>query len=383
MTDTADTTTLSADERAASARGFFDVDPLAGGVFPPPPPAVPTLAVPLVTAPGIPQLPTIAPPAPSQATPFAFSPSGPGPTGPPPKPHSKRKGGGARRFISWLIVLAVVGGGVYAAITYGPELMNRTEDDPTASEPDAPLVFPPVVPVAVPTRTANFVVEQPADNGTTVRYEVTNDFETGVSRLLVDRATVSDIEVLAVFDVAYVHEVDQPNWWSLPRGGFPLAGGPERQRWLRTVDEYFPEAMRSFITIDGASESMTGTEPTRHLVVTVDVSGLAASATAVIALGLLAQIAGRSVEPAADAPRPPASSILVTAQPGETVWEVAVRVAPGRSGPEVAALAERIAVENALSSARLGSGQVLRVPPDDEHRAAGQSAHHPHDTPSP
>ena len=282
MTDTADTTTLSADERAASARGFFDVDPLAGGAFPPPPPAVPTLAVPLVTAPGIPQLPTIAPPAPSQATPFAFSPSGPGPAGPPPKPHSKRKGGGARRFISWLIVLAVVGGGVYAAITYGPELMNRTEDDPTASEPDAPLVFPPVVPVAVPTRTANFVVEQPADNGTTVRYEVTNDFETGVSRLLVDRATVSDIEVLAVFDVAYVHEVDQPNWWSLPRGGFPLAGGPERQRWLRTVDEYFPEAMRSFITIDGASESMTGTEPTRHLVVTVDVSGLAASATAVI-----------------------------------------------------------------------------------------------------
>jgi Tfp pilus assembly protein FimV len=89
---------------------------------------------------------------------------------------------------------------------------------------------------------------------------------------------------------------------------------------------------------------------------------MAASATAVIAVGLLAQIAGQSVEPAADAPRAPASSILVTAQPGETVWEVAVRVAPGRSGPEVAALAERIAVENALSSARLGAGQVLRVP---------------------
>ena len=89
---------------------------------------------------------------------------------------------------------------------------------------------------------------------------------------------------------------------------------------------------------------------------------MAASATAVIALGLLAQIAGQSLEPAADAPRPPASSILVTAQPGETVWEVAARVAPGRSGPEVAALAERITVENALSSARLGSGQVLRVP---------------------
>lgn len=88
----------------------------------------------------------------------------------------------------------------------------------------------------------------------------------------------------------------------------------------------------------------------------------AASATAVVGLGLLAQIAERSVEPAADASRPPASSVVVTAQPGETVWEVAERVAPGRSGREVAALAERIVVENALSSAQLGPGQVLRVP---------------------
>ncbi len=61
---------------------------------------------------------------------------------------------------------------------------------------------------------------------------------------------------------------------------FPFVGGPERQRWLRTVDEYFPAAMRSFITIDGASEAEIGTVMTRHLVVTVDVAGLAASAPA-------------------------------------------------------------------------------------------------------
>ena len=48
-------------------------------------------------------------------------------------------------------------------------------------------------------------------------------------------------------------------------------------------------------------------------------------------------------------------------QPGETVWEVASRVAPELSGPRRAALAERIVVDNALASVRLRPGQVLRV----------------------
>jgi hypothetical protein len=53
--------------------------------------------------------------------------------------------------------------------------------------------------------------------------------------------------------------------------------------------------------------------------------------------------------------------VVVTAGRGETVWDVAARIAPERPGPEVAAVAERIVVENELRSARLEPGQVLRV----------------------
>jgi hypothetical protein len=83
---------------------------------------------------------------------------------------------------------------------------------------------------------------------------------------------------------------------------------------------------------------------------------VAASAAVVVALGLLARVA----EPASTPVRPPAA-VVVTAEPGETVWDVAARVAPGRPGAEVAAVAERIVADNALGSVRLEPGQVLRV----------------------
>ncbi len=43
------------------------------------------------------------------------------------------------------------------------------------------------------------------------------------------------------------------------------------------------------------------------------------------------------------------------------MWEVAERVAPASSGPELAAVAERIVTDNSLTSVRLHPGQVLRV----------------------
>jgi hypothetical protein len=89
------------------------------------------------------------------------------------------------------------------------------------------------------------------------------------------------------------------------------------------------------------------------------VSGIAVvavSAAVVVALGLLVRVA----EPAPVPEQAPAP-VVVTAAPGETVWDVAARVAPGRPGPEVAAVAERIVVENDLRSVRLEPGQVLRV----------------------
>jgi Tfp pilus assembly protein FimV len=75
-----------------------------------------------------------------------------------------------------------------------------------------------------------------------------------------------------------------------------------------------------------------------------------------VALGLLARVA----EPAPTSVRPPAP-VVVTVEPGETVWDVAARVAPGRPGAEVAAVAERIVADNSLDSVRLEPGQVLRV----------------------
>jgi hypothetical protein len=90
---------------------------------------------------------------------------------------------------------------------------------------------------------------------------------------------------------------------------------------------------------------------------------VAVSAAAVVALGLLT----RAVESDAAAPGPvpavvlPHAPVVVTAAAGETVWEVAARVAPGLPAPEVAALAERIVADNALTSMRLRAGQVLRV----------------------
>lgn len=83
---------------------------------------------------------------------------------------------------------------------------------------------------------------------------------------------------------------------------------------------------------------------------------VAASAAVVVALGLLVRVA-EPVPVPEQAPAP----VVVTAAPGETVWDVAARVAPGRPGPEVAAVAERIAVGNDLRSVRLEPGQVLRV----------------------
>jgi hypothetical protein len=51
----------------------------------------------------------------------------------------------------------------------------------------------------------------------------------------------------------------------------------------------------------------------------------------------------------------------VTVEAEATVWEVARLVAPESSGPELAAVAERIVTDNSLTSVQLRPGQVLRV----------------------
>jgi hypothetical protein len=91
------------------------------------------------------------------------------------------------------------------------------------------------------------------------------------------------------------------------------------------------------------------------------------TAAAVVLLGLLADAvtqsragapAGASLQPATgSAP----AVVTVTVGPEATVWDVARGVAPAAPGPELAGLAERIVVDNDLSSVRVHPGQVLRV----------------------
>jgi len=57
-----------------------------------------------------------------------------------------------------------------------------------------------------------------------------------------------------------------------------------------------------------------------------------------------------------------AGEVTVTVTTATTVWDVADRVAPGASGPERAALVDRIVAANALTSMRVAPGTVLRVP---------------------
>jgi hypothetical protein len=94
-------------------------------------------------------------------------------------------------------------------------------------------------------------------------------------------------------------------------------------------------------------------------------AGLAVTVVAgavVVALGLLvdAASAARAGEEGGRAPQIP---VIVTVDAERTPWDVARRVAPGASGPELAALAERIVTDNSLGPVPLHPGQVLRVIP--------------------
>ncbi len=99
----------------------------------------------------------------------------------------------------------------------------------------------------------------------------------------------------------------------------------------------------------------------RRLVGGVAVGVLAAAV--VVALGLLADAVGAARDGGPAAPVPAVGvDGTVTAGGGETVWDVARRVAPSGSGPEITAVAERIVTGNSLTSVQLAPGQVLRIP---------------------
>jgi hypothetical protein len=256
------------------------------GGFPPPPPA-PGVA-PVVAPPNqinqAPMLPYVAPPVPRPATapaanPFASSLNQQ--WTPTPGPVRQPRSGKARRFFSWMLVLAIIGGVTYVGFTYGSDLMELATGDEATEEPTAPLVFPTATATPTPIRTATFTVERPDALRGPQKYEVTSDFESGISRVVIDRGDAPDVEVLTLWDQAVIRRVDQPNWYRLDRGAFPIGSESGRIRWIRTIDELIPPLLRGAATITEASESTVGTESARRLVVTIDPAAITqASATA-------------------------------------------------------------------------------------------------------
>ena len=275
-------------------------DTLTRPGFPPPPPSSVALAVPPAPSavaiapppppvpwPGQisqagPALPTVAPAVPRPATtdtnPFTAAMFGA--LTPEPAKKPSQRGGGLRRAVKWLLLLAILGGIAFAGVTYGPDLVERANGPDEDNGPTAPLVYP--IPTATPAvvRTATFTVSELDSFGGTQTYEVTADFESGITQVVIPRTDIPDLEILTLWDQTLVRRNDEPTWYSLPRGDFPVDFSRGRSRWVRTLDELVPPDVRQFTTIDEANESSIENDPTRRLVVSADPQRLIQAQTA-------------------------------------------------------------------------------------------------------
>ena len=309
--------------------------------LPPPPPPVPehVPATPpnlISQAPTLPQVVATAPrPAASPtANPFASMDDSWTPTAA-PRPVKKNKSG-ARRGVTWLIVLGLVGGLAYAGITYGSDLMELATGEESIDEPSAPLVFPTPTAVPAPIRTATFTVEQPSALAGPQRYDVTIDFDNGISRVVIDRSDAPDLEVLTVFDGAVIRRVDQAVWYRLNRGTFPVGSEFGRSRWVRTLDELLPPVARLGATIERATESTVGTDATRRLLVSLDPTRITQLATGV---PVPDPTSAAPADPAAAAPTPADPAAPAAAEPAAPAAATAglpagVTLQPGADGIE-------------------------------------------------
>jgi hypothetical protein len=270
--------------------------------FPPPPPVRPVHATPPNQInQAAPSLPTLTPAVPRPQTPPDANPFSTSmnqhwaPASAPPGPKRRSPG---RRIFKWLVVLAILAGAVYAGVTYGPDLMNLASDDDAIDEPTAPLVFPTPTAAPTPFRTATFTVERPDSLRGLQRFEVTADFETGVSQVMIDRSDAPDLEVLTLWDQAFIRRVDEGVWYQLDRGQFLDGADSGMTRWIRTLDQLLPPALRTSAVIDRATRSTVGTEATTRLLVSIDPADIARAT-------------------AAPAPPPPAADGTPTPPPAE------------------------------------------------------------------
>ena len=216
-----------------------------------------------------------------------------------------------RRVGRAVVALAVLGGLGYVGATYGPGLYDDYVTDSGTDEPAAPMSFPRVRAGGADVRTATFVLDGFAtgsDAVDTITYTITVDFETNVSRVIVDRESAPDLEVLTFSDDALVRRIDSEVWFQLDRGSFPFDEQLRRTDWVRVVDDLLPVDQRAGVVIDESTDAEIGGVPTRHLTVTLDPSALRPAQPEVLdpmaAIAAAAGADGSFVDPVA--PPPPA-----------------------------------------------------------------------------
>lgn len=278
------------DRSLDEASAFFDLDqippapPSRAPSMPPPPPHGGGTATMVAVAPSLPQ---VAPPVPRPANtpaanPFATMLNDPTPTG--VQRPSKKKSNRGKRFLTWFLVLTVIGGAAAAAWIYGSDLMTLATGDEVIDEPELANVFPTPTAAAPTVRTATFVVDQPAGAVGPRNFQVTVDFETTIAEVVVDGGTQPDLEMLTLFNDAVARREGSVVWYQLPRGTFPLGVDQGRTRWVRTVDELFPPSIRQWASVERATESDLDGEPMTRLLVSIDPARLAIAPPAAAAV---------------------------------------------------------------------------------------------------
>lgn len=180
----------------------------------------------------------------------------------PPTP----RGRGIRR----LLLVAILGAGGWAGVTYGPGLYNEYAGNGSGTaEVPAPLAFPTASGVDARIRTAEFVlVGLPESPGAT--YRIITDFETAVSQVDITRDDGPSLQILTYGDDAMIRRADADEWYLLDRGQFPLDGRLARSDWVRTLDELLPSSVRGGAVITDSTESTISGVATRRLTLSID-----------------------------------------------------------------------------------------------------------------
>jgi hypothetical protein len=88
--------------------------------------------------------------------------------------------------------------------------------------------------------------------------------------VVIERTDSPNLEILTLWDTAFIRRVDEPTWYGLDRGQFPVDSEFGISRWIRSLDQILPPPLRESAVIDRATESSVGTESTTRLLVSID-----------------------------------------------------------------------------------------------------------------